>query len=178
MPLHARKTTITIRLEQPQDRATVFEVNRLAFARDHEARLVDRLRETSGPSSISLVAEINKQVVGHVLFSPIVIEGTNGQTQAIALAPLAVHPRFQYRGVGTALVREGLAACRKAGHRIVVVLGHPDYYGRFGFTSATDRGVHPPFEIQPGALMALELVPGALAGVNGTVHYPPAFDEV
>ena len=178
MPLHARKTTITIRPEQPEDRATVFEVNQLAFARDHEARLVDRLRETAGPSNISLVAEINKQVVGHVLFSPIVIEGTNSQTKAIALAPLAVHPRYQYRGIGTTLVRDGLTACRRAGHRIVIVLGHPDYYSRFGFASATDRGVHPPFEIQPGALMALELVPGSLTGVSGIVRYRPAFDEV
>jgi len=169
---------LTVRFENNADRAAIFEVNRLAFARDHEARLVDRLRETSGPSNLSLVAELNGQIVGHILFSPIMIDGTSSLKQATALAPLAVHPGHQYRGVGTALVRDGLIACRRAGHRIIVVLGHPDYYCRFGFTSATDNGMHPPFEVQPGALMVLELAPDALAGVSGIVRYPPAFDEV
>ena len=167
-----------IRKEAGDDRAAIVEVNRLAFARDHEARLVDRLRESSNGHYFSLVAEVNGRVVGHVVFSPITIVGPNGETPAIALAPLAVHPQHQYRGVGTALVRDGLDACRRAGHRLIIVLGHPDYYGRFGFASATDRGVHPPFEVQPGALMALELVPDALADVSGVIYYPPAFDEV
>lgn len=169
---------LRIRREAVDDRADILEVNRRAFARSHEARLVDRLRECSNGDYLSLVAELDGCVVGHIVFSPIAIAGPNGSTPATALAPLAVHPEHQYRGVGTALVRDGLTACRTGGHRIVIVLGHPDYYRRFGFISATDKGVHPPFEVQPGALMALELVSGALAGISGIVRYPPAFDEV
>ena len=93
-----------------------------------------------------------------------------------ALAPMAVHPDFQRRGVGSALVRAGLEAARRLGHKSVVVLGHAEYYPRFGFVPARPRGIEPPLQAPDEAFMLIELVPGALAGVRGTVRYPAAYD--
>ena len=91
---------------------------------------------------------------------------------------MAVLPDHQKQGIGSAMVRSGLDACRQAGHRIVIVLGHADYYPRFGFTPAGDRGLRPPFPAPDEAFMALALVPAGLDKISGTVRYPPAFDEV
>src|SRR4051812_4691802 len=122
-----------IRPERPTDHDAIREVNRLAFGGEDEARLVAALRD-GGYVRVSLVAEEGGRVVGHVLFGdlPIVTAGGTFQALALTLAPLAVLPSHQRRGIGSLLVREGLRACREAGHRIVVVLGHPDFYPRFG----------------------------------------------
>src|SRR5436190_9240659 len=122
----------TIRHEAAADHEAVRHVNRLAFGGEDEARLVDALR-SGGHSRVSLVAEVEGRVVGHVLFSEVPILTDGGTVAALSLAPMAVLPDFQRRGVGSALVREGLEVCR-AGHRIVVVLGHPAFYPRFGFS--------------------------------------------
>ena len=123
-----------IRPETAADLAAIREVNRLAFDGEDEARLVDALRD-GGYVRLSLVAEEEGRVVGHILFSdlPIVTEG--GTVQALALAPMAVIPSHQRRGIGSMLVGEGLRTCAEAGHRIVVVLGHPEFYPRFGFSA-------------------------------------------
>lgn len=164
--------SVIVRPERPGDHAAVHEVNRLAFRQDEEARLVDALRE-GGYTRLSLVAEDGGRLIGHVLFSDLPIETQQGTVPALALAPLAVLPARQRQGVGSLLAREGLRACAEQGHRIVVVLGHPGYYPRFGFSAALARPLRSPFTGEHW--MAAELVPGALAGVAGVVRYPPPF---
>ena len=164
----------TVRAETEADHQSVAEVNRLAFGgRDDEARLVEALRQ-GGYARVSLVAEIGGRVIGHVLFSDLPIVTSEGTVSALALAPMAVVPEFQRRGIGSALVRAGLDQCRSAGHRIVVVLGHPPFYPRFGFSASLARTLEAPYS--GNAFMAAELVPGALAGISGRVAYPPPFD--
>jgi putative acetyltransferase len=161
-----------IRPERAGDPIAILEVHRLAFGRDDEGRLVDSLR-SGGHARASLVAERDGRIVGHVLFSDLPIATPQGTVKALALAPLAVVPSHQRLGIGSALVREGLRACREAGHAIVVVLGHPEFYPRFGFSATLAERLRSPFS--GPAFMALELVPGALEGVAGEVRYPPPF---
>jgi putative acetyltransferase len=161
-----------IRVEQFRDRAGVREVNEAAFERSDEADLVERLRE-EGVVLVSLVAELEDHVVGHILFSRMSIDTAQGPLAAVSLAPVAVHPGRQGRGVGSQLVRQGLAELRARGERIVIVLGHKDYYPRFGFASKKARYLSSPFPAD--AFMALELSEGALADVRGAVRYPAAF---
>ena len=166
----------TIRTETEADREAVAQVNRLAFdGRDDEARLVERLRE-GGYARLSLVAEAGGRIVGHILFSDLPILTARGTVPALALAPMAVVPEQQRRGLGSALVRAGLEQCRRDGHRVVVVLGHPAFYPRFGFSPALARQLESPY--RGDAFMALELVQGALAGVTGRVQYPPPFSDL
>jgi putative acetyltransferase len=166
-------TNVRVRAETPEDLEAIREVNRRAFGREEEARLVDALRD-GGYSRLSLVAEEGGRVVGHVLFSDLPILTPQASTlHALALAPVAVLPDRQRQGIGSRLVREGLRACAEAGHRVVVVLGHPAYYPRFGFSAQLAERLKAPFS--GPAFMALELVPGALENVTGEVHYPPPF---
>jgi len=161
-----------IRPETPADHEAIRQVNRLAFGQDAEARLVDALRD-GGFMRASLVAEVEGQVVGHILFSDLPIIAEHGTIPALALAPMAVLPRFQRQGIGTRLVEEGLRVFRQQGHKIVVVLGHPHFYPRFGFSAILAQRLASPYSGE--AFMALELVSGALDGVAGTVVYPPPF---
>ncbi len=168
-----------IRQETISDRDAVHEVNRLAFGRDDEASLVEALRRSDAfIPELSLVAEKEGRVVGHILFSRITVEAPTRVVTALSLAPMAVLPEFQRQGIGSDLVRDGLERSKAAGHEIVIVLGHPDYYPRFGFSPARAMGVECPFPAPDEAFMAIELVPGALDAVEGTVKYPPEFDEV
>ena len=164
---------ISIREETPADYDAIREVNRLALWGDAEGQLIDRLR-AEGLMIASLVAEVDGRVVGHILFSEVAIETPGGAVRAAALAPMAVRPEWQRRGIGSALVRRGLEVCRERGHAIVLVVGHPDYYPRFGFSAELARRLSSPFS--GDAFMALELRPGALEGVTGTVQYPEAFN--
>ncbi|HMP57741.1 MAG TPA: N-acetyltransferase, partial [Gemmatales bacterium] len=163
----------TIRPEAVADHEVVRHVNRLAFGRDDEAGIVDALRE-GGHAWVSLVAEVKGRVVGHTLFSDLPILTDSGTVSAVSLAPMAVLPEYQRKGIGSALVEKGLEVCRAQGHRIVVVLGHPEFYPRFGFTAKLAEPLSSPFGGRE-AWMALELVPGALGGVSGWVCYPPPF---
>jgi putative acetyltransferase len=163
-----------IRDESAADREAIREVNRRAFGGEAEARLVDRLRDDETVVA-SLVAVDSGIVVGHVLFSELPIETPGGVVPAAALAPLAVVPERQRQGIGSALVWRGLEACRARGRAAVVVLGHPGYYPRFGFAADLARSLRAPYAGE--AFMALELVPGSLAG-GGTVRYPDAFSLV
>jgi putative acetyltransferase len=163
---------VSVRLETQEDRPAIREVHRRAFGSDDEPRLVDALRD-GGYARLSLVAADDGTVVGHVLFSDLPIETPQGLVSALTLAPLAVVPSQQRRGIGSRLVREGLRACALLGHFVVVVLGHADYYPRFGFSAALARPLRSPFSGE--CWMAAELVPGALAGVAGQVRYPPPF---
>jgi putative acetyltransferase len=166
---------LLIRTEQPRDIGAVFEVHARAFPQLGEAKLVDALR-AAGAATISLVAERDERVVGHILFSPVRVEGEGGSFVALGLAPMAVDPSCQREEIGSALVRAGLDACRDAGHTIVFVLGHPAYYPRFGFEAAAPRGLH--YEGGAGyapAFFVAELAAGSLAGRGGVVHFRPEF---
>jgi putative acetyltransferase len=168
-----------IRPEQPGDIDAIFEVNFQAFGQDGEARLVNALRSDGDyHPELSLVAVCGDRIIGHILFPPIAIVSETTETAALALAPLAVHQDFQCLGIGAALVEEGLKECQRLGHRIVIVVGHPTYYPKFGFVIARTLGIHAPFPCPDEALMALPLSSGALDGIHGTVRYPAAFDAV
>jgi putative acetyltransferase len=163
---------MNIRDETPQDFEAIREVHRLAFGRDAEARLVDRLRGEAR-AVVSLVAEEGETIAGHILFSDLVIESEGGWIHAAALAPVAVRHEWQRRGIGSALVKRGLTAARERGQTIAIVLGNPAFYTRFGFSVKKARHLSSPFPSD--SLLAIELVHGALEGVRGTVRYPEAF---
>jgi putative acetyltransferase len=163
---------VTIRPEAAADLDAIQTVHFLAFGRDEEARLVTALH-AEGHARESLVAESEDGIIGHILFSDLPILMPERVVPALALAPLAVVPEKQRQGVGSALVRKGLQFCRASGHRIVVVLGHPGFYPRFGFSAELAERLRSPYSGE--AFMAMELVPGALNGVEGEVCYPPPF---
>jgi putative acetyltransferase len=164
---------VVIRQETTTDLAAIRQVNRLAFGQDAEGRLVDALRD-GGYVRVSLIAEQAGQVVGHILFSDLPIITKAGTVPALALAPMAVLPEFQNQAIGSALVSRGLEVCRQQGHQIVVVLGHPRFYPRFGFRSDLATNLESPYARE--AFMAVDLVPGAFHGVSGRVQYPPPFE--
>lgn len=171
---------IIIRQETPADIAAIHAVNEQAFdGRNAEAGLVDAIRKSENfIPKLSLVTEENGQILGHILFSRIHIETVSGPVPAIALAPMAVLPQYQKRGIGSALVKRGLDECRNLGHATVIVLGHPAYYPRFGFSAVLAKSLECPFGNCGDAWMALELIPNALQDVHGKVVYPPAFHGV
>jgi putative acetyltransferase len=168
---------IQIRPEQLEDIAAIRRVNERAFNRAAETDLVDRLRE-HGKVTLSLVAAREAQIVGHILFSPVVIESTQQSIAAVGLAPMAVLPELQNQGIGSQLVKAGLDDCRRLGHQIVVVLGHPDYYPRFGFVPASRHGIRSEYDVPDEVFMAMELQQGALTDCAGTVKYQPEFNDV
>ena len=165
--------SVLIRLERVSDHDDIRSVSRAAFGGNAESRLVDELRD-GGFVCVSLVAELDDKVVGYILFSRISIETAAGKINAIALAPMAVLPEYQRQRIGSKLLSVGLIACRADGHEIVVVLGHPEFYSRFGFSSNLASGLKSPFG-GGEAWMALELVPGALKDVAGSVEYSATF---
>ena len=168
---------IRIRPEAPGDAAAIFAVHARAFPSPAEAELVDRLR-VAGATTVSLVAERDGRIVGPILFSPVRVEGEGGTFAAQGLAPVAVLSELQRDGIGGALVRAGLDACGAGGHAVVFVLGHADYYPRFGFEPAAPRGLFYADRSRDytPVFFVIELVPGALAGRKGFVHYRPEFD--
>src|SRR5205823_49642 len=165
---------VAIRREEPRDADAVRRVNELAFGEPTEANLVRELTAASA-STLSLVAEKDGYVVGHILFSPVTIETPAGQVTAIGLAPMAVLPDQQRKGIGTRLVQEGLAELKRLGHDVVVVVGHPDYYPRFGFKRASQFGLRTEIDCTDESFMTIELRTGALAGRGGMVRYRPEF---
>ena len=147
-------------------------VNEAAFGRPDEADLIACLR-AEGVVLTSLVAEQENRIVGHILFSRMFIDTSSESVPAVALAPLVVAPVMQRQGIGGVLIMRGLEILRGNGERIVIVLGHPNYYSRFGFSAKKAQPIASPFP--PEAFMALELSPGALDGIRGSVRYPDAF---
>jgi putative acetyltransferase len=164
---------VIVRAEEPRDHARVRAIQAAAFAGPDEAALVDALRGAVEPL-ISLVAEADGRLLGHVVFSPVVIEGAPDAPACCGLGPVGVDPAAQGGGVGSALIRAGLERARGAGFAACFVLGNPSYYGRFGFRLAPpdfryeSQAYDPVFQVQ-------ELVPGALAGRRGFVRYSKMF---
>jgi putative acetyltransferase len=163
-----------IRLEQPDDVVAIRETNEQAFGTTTEARLVDRLRNST--DCISLVATIGGRVIGHILFTPISLDPAT-TVRVAGLAPMAVRPEHQRAGVGSQLVRAGLEKCLERGYSAVVLVGHPHFYPRFGFVQGHTKGLVCEFPVPQEAFMVLELKVSALAGVTGLVRFQPEFAE-
>ncbi|QEG34071.1 GNAT family N-acetyltransferase [Bythopirellula goksoeyrii] len=159
-----------IRSEEPEDLQAIHTVHVASFPTNAEAQLVDLLREADR-LSVSLVAEADSLVVGHIAFSPVTVE--SGEVGA-GLAPIAVIESYRKQGVAAELVRAGLQACRENGFGWVVVLGEPGYYARCGFQPATEFGLSD--EYGGGvAFQVVELVEGSLPVGDGLVKYAPEF---
>jgi putative acetyltransferase len=165
-----------IRPEEPGDWAAVHAVNASAFETPAEAMLVDLLREEAQPI-VSLVADADGAIVGHILFSPVSLPG-HPALRIMGLAPMAVTPEHQRKGIGSALVRAGLERCSQLGFGAVVVLGHADYYPRFGFHPSTRFGIGCEYDVPADVFMAMELQDGYLQDASGKIQYHAAFSRV
>jgi putative acetyltransferase len=165
----------SIRPERPDDAAGVRRVNQAAFGQATEADIVEKLR--SAPGAVSLVAE-EDGVVGHILFTPVLVESAGGPVAGMGLGPMAVLPGRQRAGIGSRLVERGLEIVRERGAPFVVVVGHPEYYQRFGFERASRHGHASQWEGMPDeAFLVLLLDPPAMAGVAGVARYRDEFSE-
>jgi len=162
-----------IRPETEEDRAAVFEVNAAAFPTRSEAMLVDVLRE-SADDNVSLVAVEDQQVVGHIMLTPVTLEPFD-ELRLMGLAPMAVSPSSQRGGIGMALVRAGLEHCRALGTGAVAVLGHPEFYPRFGFLPSSRWGISSEYDVPEEVFMMVELLPDYLENRQGVIRYHPAF---
>lgn len=167
---------IVIRPEIPEDIPAIREINRRAFETPVEAALVDTLR-ASRAMTLSLVALLEGVPTGHICFSPVMVVGAHGRFEATGLGPMAVLPERQRSGIGSELVKTGLEELRQMGAPAVFVLGHAGFYPRFGFLPASHRSIHFSMDVPDEAFMLLELRPGALQGISGTVYYRQEFYE-
>jgi putative acetyltransferase len=168
---------VQIRKKRSKDILAIHRVNEQAFGGDTEADLMDRLRAT-GSLILSLVAIESQEMVGYIAFSPVRTDSTAGTQAAVGAGSLGVLPAYQRRDIVSELVRAGLADLRKAGHGLVVVLGHPDFYPRFGFVSAENHGIRWEHDAPSEAFRVKALITGALQGVRGVAQFRPEFDGV
>lgn len=168
---------LEVREETPEDVDAIRALNASAFDTDAEARLVDALR-ASRALSLSLVALEGGEIVGHIAFSPVVIESGTRTVHGVGLAPMAVSSAHRGRGIGGRLIDEGLRRLRAAGHRLCVVLGHADYYPRHGFVRASTHGLRWEKPVPDEVFFVQGLTPAGLDGASGVVRYRPEFDSV
>jgi predicted N-acetyltransferase YhbS len=174
MPIH-------IRQEQPSDYPAVFALVEQAFRdlkiSDHtEQYLVERLRKSDAfIPELSLVAEDNGKIVGHILLTKLKIQNGQQEFESLSLAPVAVLPEYQRQGIGAMLIEEAHRVAKSLGYTSVILVGHENYYPRFGYKPASTFGIKFPFEVPDANGMAVELVENGLAGIRGTVVYPPGF---
>ena len=169
---------IIVRPETPGDVASIRRINESAFQQSAEADLVDRLRAAC-PDALSFVADVDGATVGHILFSPVGVECDGRRVVGQGLAPMAVQPDRQRQGIGSALVRRGLDEIRATGCPFVVVVGHPEYYPRFGFVPASSRGLRSQRDGMPDAAFMIRVFDeDAMAGIAGIARYRDEFDEV
>jgi putative acetyltransferase len=167
---------VLIRPEKPRDYLAVHEVNALAFVTPTEANLVEVLRKEVHPI-VSLVAEDEGTIVGHIMFSPVSLTG-HADLKIMGLGPMAVAPEQQRQGIGSGLVKAGLERCKELGFGAVVVLEHIGYYPRFGFIPAVHFGIECEYEVPQDAFMIMELQSFYLKCAQGIIQYPPAFNDV
>jgi len=168
---------VEVRIEQPEDIDAVRLVNDQAFGQSAEGRIVDSLRKNC-EGILSLVAFLNNQIVGHILFSPATLDSNDGVIEGMGLAPMAVLPEFQNRGIGSELVAEGLGHIKRMQCPFVIVLGHDQYYPRFGFQTASKYGLRCQWDGVPDeAFMVLVLNESTMKDVTGAVRYRDEFDE-
>ena len=174
---------INIREENQTDHDAVFELVERAFEKitfsDHrEQFLVQRLRNSSAfVPELSIVAEIENKMVGHILVTKVKIKNEQDEFGSLALAPVSVLPEYQGKGIGGMLIQEAHKKARALGHKSIVLLGHENYYPKFGYKQAADFGIKLPFDVPKENCMAIELTEGGLNGVSGTVEYPKEFNE-
>ena len=171
---------VKIRQENKDDFNAVFEVNKLAFGQESEANLVELLRNSNAfIPELSLVAIMDNQIIGHILFTKIkIINDEKNETESLALAPMAVRPAFQNKGIGKQLIRCGLDKAKDLNYQSVIVLGHENYYPKFGFEPADKWNIKSPYEVPTNVFMAIELTTDGLKNVSGLVKYPKEFDTV
>ena len=170
---------ITIRKENKIDYEKVFELNALAFGQDNEANLVELLRKSeSFVPELSIVAINDDELIGHILFTKIKIINDIDEFESLALAPMAVHQQHQNLGIGSKLVKYGLQKAKELGFVSVIVLGHKEYYPRFGFEPAINWNIKAPFDVPSEVFMGMELKHFGLKNVSGIVQYPKEFEIV
>ena len=172
-----RTKMIRIREEQPQDIKAIRKLNIRAFGQAQEADVVDKLRRTCN-DLLSLVAVIQNQVIGHILFSSAKIESGDRFVEGMGLAPMAVLPEYQRRGIGSELARTGIAKLKNRQCPFVIVLGHAGYYPRFGFEPASRYGIRSEWEVPDDAFMILMLNESEMQAISGVARYRPEFAEV
>ena len=164
-----------IRTETKNDYNAIKAIHDLAFGHDVESALIERLRASKDYNQeLSIVAEENGQVIGHILFTPVTVNTPVKSTPAIILAPLAVLKEYRGLGAGSALVKEGIKRAKEAGHTLMLVNGHR-FYERFGFTIAHDKGIFRPNPHPSAVVRMLEMEEGAADGVMGVIKYPKEF---
>lgn len=174
---------INIREENSKDNSYVYNLIKKAFeGAEHsdgdEHNLVNRLRSSDNYiKELSLVAVVNEVIVGHIMFTKLFIINDNEKYESLALAPLSVLPDYQNKGIGKALINEGLKKAKALGYKSVIVLGSEKYYPRFGFKEALNFGIEAPFEVPSENFMAIELTKNSLKDVNGKVVYAKEFFE-
>lgn len=169
---------VLIRNERKNDYVEIRKINDLAFGQKNEGNMIEALRKTSDyNASLSLVAEIKNKIVGHILFYPIKIKNEKKEYTVLSLAPMAVHPAYQNKGIGSKLVKRGLEIAKAIDFNAVIVVGHPNYYPRFGFIPASNWELQLPFDAPDNAFLALELKESTLKNGSGTVEYPKEYYE-
>jgi putative acetyltransferase len=167
-----------IRTEETKDYQDVYTLNYEAFGgRDDESRLIERIRTSEFfVAELSLVAELEGKILGNILLSKAIVVDEDKNYEVIVLAPIAVKPEFQRTGVGRKLILEGLKRCRELGYNLVLLIGHPEYYPKFGFKPARQFQLElRQFEVSDKVFMVCELVEGALRNIKGELIYPEAF---
>ncbi len=169
--------TMAIRKEQDSDKESIWKVNAEAFETEAEANLVNALRD-SGTPFISLLAEADEEIVGHILFTPVELTGDNSGLTLMGLAPMAVRPGFQRKGIGSQLVRAGVENCSIQGYDAIVVLGHPEYYPKFGFVPSVKYGIKSEYDVPDEVFMVLELKENVLKGKSGIIRFHAAFGDL
>ena len=166
---------IIIRKEKLSEIQQIWEVNSSAFETNAESDLVNRLRNC-GVDFISLVAKLDEEIVGHILFTEVTLE--NFDIKIIGLAPMAVKPKYQNSGIGSVLVKQGLKECIATGYKAAVVLGHPNYYPKFGFIPSVEFGIKSEYDVPDEVFLVKELIENSLAGFSGVVKYHEEFNKL
>lgn len=170
---------IQIRPEHKNDISSISMINDMAFGQEAEGNLIVKLRKNKNfIKDLSLVACMGNEIIGHILFSKIIIKNDTEEFESLALAPMAVIPEFQGLGIGSQLIKKGLEKAIKLGYESVIVLGHENYYPRFDFTPASQFKISCPFEVPDANFMAIELKKGNLDSVSGCVVYPKEFNDL